>query len=76
VALPERQRVEEDLLNPETAIHREYRRQRVRRRVREERARERNLARLRFWLALTAVVATSIGLAIVIWNRIQHLFGL
>jgi hypothetical protein len=76
VARPERQRVEEDLLNPETAIHREYRRQRVKRRVREERARERNLARLRFWLALTTVVATSIGLAIVIWNRIQHLFGL
>ena len=76
MALPERQRVEEDLLNPETAIHREYRRQRVKRRVREERARERNLAGLRFWLALTTVVATSIGLAIVIWNRIQHLFGL
>ena len=76
MALPERQRAEEDLLNPETAIHREYRRQRVKRRVREERARERSLARLRFWLALTVVVATSIGLAIVIWNRIQHLFGL
>jgi hypothetical protein len=31
---------------------------------------------LRFWLALTAVVATSIGLAIVIWNEVQRLFGL
>jgi hypothetical protein len=75
VALPERKHVEEELLDP-TAVHREYRRQRVKRRVREERAREKNLARLRFWLALTAVVATSIGLAIVIWNQIQHLFGL
>ena len=76
MALPERQRVdEEELLDP-TAIHRNYRRQRIKRRVREERAREKNLARLRFWLALTAVVATSIGLAIVIWNQIQALFGL
>ncbi len=75
MALPERQHVEEELLDP-TAIQRNYRRQRIKRRVREERARERNLARLRFWLALTAVVATSIGLAIVIWNQIQRLFGL
>jgi len=75
VALPERQRVDEELLDP-TAIPRNYRRQRIKRRAREERARERNLARLRFWLALTAVLATSIGLAIVIWNQIQQLFGL
>ena len=40
------------------------------------RAYEKNLARLRFWLALTAVIATSIGLALVIWNQIQRLFGL
>jgi len=40
------------------------------------RTRERHLARLRFWLALTAVIATSIGLSIVIWNQIQRLFGL
>ena len=76
MALPERERVEEELLDPTTAIHRNYRRQRIKRRVRQERARERNLARLRFWLALTAVLATSIGLAIVIWNQIQKLFGL
>lgn len=75
MALPERQRVEEELLDP-TAIHRNYRRQRIKRRVREERARERNLARFRFWLVLIAVIATSIGLAIVIWNEIQTLFGL
>jgi hypothetical protein len=75
VALPERKRVDEELLDP-TAIPRNYRRQRIKRRAREDRARERNLARLRFWLALTAVLATSIGLAIVIWNQIQQLFGL
>ena len=75
MALPERQPVEEELLDP-TAVSRNYRRQRIKRRHREDRARERNLARLRFWLALTAVIATSIGLAIVIWNEIQRLFGL
>ena len=75
MALPERQPVEEELLDP-TAIPRNYRRQRIKRRARQERARERNLARLRFWLALTAVLATSIALALVIWNQIQQLFGL
>jgi hypothetical protein len=75
VALPERERVEEELLDP-TAVQRNYRRQRIKRRHREDRAREKNLARLRFWLALTAVVATSVGLAVVIWNQIQTLFGL
>jgi hypothetical protein len=75
MALPERKPVEEELLDP-TAVQRNYRRQRVKRRVREDRAREKNLARLRFWLALTAVLATSIGLTIVIWNQIQRLFGL
>lgn len=75
MALPERQHVEEELLDP-TAIPRNYRRQRIKRRARQERARERNLARLRFWLALTAVLATSIALALVIWNQIQQLFGL
>jgi hypothetical protein len=75
MALPERKEVEEDLLDP-TAVHRNYRRQRIKRRVREDRAYEKNLARLRFWLALTAVIATSVGLTLVIWNQIQRLFGL
>jgi hypothetical protein len=75
MALPERKPVEEELLDP-TAIQRNYRRQRIKRRAREDRAREENLARLRFWLALAAVIATSIGLMLVIWNQIQRLFGL
>jgi hypothetical protein len=75
MAQPERQPLEEELLDP-TAIPRNYRRERIRRRAREDRARERQHARLRFWLALTTVVATSIGLAIVIWNQVERLFGL
>ena len=75
MALPERQHVEEELLDP-TAIQRNYRRQRIKRRAREERAREKGLAALRFWLVLLAVLGVSVGLAVVIWNQIQHLFGL
>jgi hypothetical protein len=75
VALPEREHVEEELLDP-TAIHRNYRRQRIKRRVREDRAREKTLAGLRFWLVLVAVLCVSIGLAVVIWNQIEKLFGL
>jgi hypothetical protein len=75
MALPERKQVEERLLDP-TAVERAYRRERARRRAREDRARERQLAGLRFWLAVTAVIGTSIGLAIVIWHEIHRLFGL
>jgi hypothetical protein len=75
MALPERKPDQDELLDP-TAIPRRYRHQRVKRRALEDRARERQLARLRFWLALTIVIGTSIGLGIVIWNQVQRLFGL
>jgi hypothetical protein len=75
MALPERKQVEEELLDP-TAVQREYRRQRAKRRAREDRARERQLAGLRFWFALTVVVAASIALIVVVWHEIQRLFGL
>ena len=75
MALPERKHVEEELLDP-TAVPRNYRRQRIKRRAREDRAREKTLAALRFWLVLLAVLCVSIGLAIVIWNQIEQLFGL
>jgi L-fucose isomerase-like protein len=75
MALPERKEVEEELVDP-TAVERAYRRERLRRRAREDRARERQLAALRFRLAVTAVIGASIGLAIVIWQQIHRLFGL
>jgi hypothetical protein len=75
MGLPERKPVEDELLDP-TAIPRRYQRQRLKRRALEDRARERQLARLRFWLAVTIVIGTSVGLSIVIWNEIQRLFGL
>ncbi len=75
MALPERKQVEEDLLDP-TAVSREYRRQRARRYARERRAQDRQLAALRFWLAVTVVIATSVAFAILIWHEIHRLFGL
>jgi hypothetical protein len=75
MALPERKQVEEELLDP-TAVSRAYRRQRARRHAREQRVRDRQLAALRFWFAALAVIAASVGLAIVIWHEIHRLFGL
>jgi len=75
MALPERKPVEEKLVDP-TTVERAYRRQRLRRQAREKRNRERQLAAVRFWLAVLTVIGTSIGLAIVIWQQIHRLFGL
>jgi hypothetical protein len=75
MALPERKQVEEELLDP-TAVQRAYRRERIRRRAREDRTRERRLAGLRFWLAVLLVIATSVTLAVLIWHEIHRLFGL
>ena len=75
MALPQRKQVEDELLDP-TAVQRAYRRERARRRAQQDRARERQLAGLRFWVAVTAVIGTSIGLAIVTWHQIHRLFGL
>jgi hypothetical protein len=75
VALPQRKQVEEELLDP-TAVQRAYRRERARRRAREDRARERQLAGLRFWVVVLAVIAGSVAIAVLIWQQIHHLFGL
>lgn len=75
MALPERKPVEEELVDP-TSVERAYRRERLRRRAREKRDREKQLAAVRFWLAVLTVIGTSIGLAIVIWQQIHRLFGL
>jgi hypothetical protein len=75
VALPQRKEVEEELLDP-TAVQRAYRKERLRRRAREQRAMDRRLAAFRFWIVVFTVIAGSIGLAIVIWQQIHRLFGL
>jgi hypothetical protein len=56
-------------------IERAYRRQRAKRRARVERSRERQLARVRFWLFLIILVSVCIYLALTVWEQLQQLFG-
>jgi hypothetical protein len=59
-----------------SAIDRAYRFHRARRRAREERVRERGLARLRFWAVLLALLVLTAYLSLVVWHQIERLFGL
>jgi hypothetical protein len=59
-----------------TAIDRAYRVHRARRRAREERVRERGLARLRFWVVLLTLLVLASYLSLVVWRQIERLFGL
>jgi hypothetical protein len=58
------------------AIDRAYRFHRARRRAREERVRERGLARLRFWVVLLTLLVIASYLSLVVWRQIERLFGL
>jgi hypothetical protein len=58
------------------AIDRAYRFHRARRRAREERVRERGLARLRFWVVLLTLLVLAAYLSLVVWRQVERLFGL
>jgi hypothetical protein len=58
------------------AVDRRYRFHRARRRAREERVRERGLARARFWTVLLVLVVLTAYLSIIVWREIEQLFGL
>jgi hypothetical protein len=58
------------------AIDRAYRFHRARRRAREERVRERGLARLRFWVVLLTLLVLASYLSLVVWREIERMFGL
>jgi hypothetical protein len=58
------------------AVDRAYRFHRARRRAREDRVRERSLARLRFWAVLLGLIVLTAYLSVVAWRQIEHLFGL
>jgi hypothetical protein len=58
------------------AVDRAYRFHRARRRAREDRIRERGLARLRFWVILLSLLILATYLSLVAWREIQRLFGL
>jgi hypothetical protein len=59
-----------------TAVDRAYRIHRARRRAREERVRERSLARFRFWAVLLTLFVLAAYLSLVVWRQIEQLFGL
>jgi hypothetical protein len=58
------------------AVEREYRRRRAKRRVLEQRARERRRANIRFWVFVVVVAGLSVYLGLLFWHEIQRLFGL
>jgi hypothetical protein len=59
-----------------SAVDRAYRIHRARRRAREERVRERSLARIRFWAVLLTLLVGAAYLGLVVWRQIEQLFGL
>ena len=71
-----RQAVDEPPPPDPAAVDRAYRFHRTRRRIREDRTRERSLARLRFLAALLALLVLSAYVSLVVWRQIERLFGL
>lgn len=58
------------------AIHRNYRMERARRRLRDERRRESRRANRRFRLVMLGLLVACVVLAVSVWQEIQRLFGL
>jgi hypothetical protein len=80
MAQPARQTPEHDLdpplpLDP-GPVRQAYRRQRLLRKARKERVRQRRLAALRFGLFLALLLALSVFLTLVAWREVQRLFGI
>ena len=59
-----------------TAIQRNYRRARARRRAKVEHRRETHLAHVRFWVVLGGLVFLIVFLGLTVWHQVQQLFGL
>jgi hypothetical protein len=59
-----------------SAVQRNYRRERARRRARIERRRETQYAHLRYWVVLAGLVFLVVFLALTVWHQVQQLFGL
>jgi hypothetical protein len=71
-----RQAVDEPPPLDPAAVDRAYRFHRTRRRIREERTRERSLARLRFFAVLLALLVLTAYVSLVVWRQVERLFGL
>jgi hypothetical protein len=77
VAQPLRTPAEDDPppIDP-VAIDRNYRFERARRRVRDERRRATKKASRRFWYVLLLLLVACVVLAVSVWNEVERLFGL
>jgi hypothetical protein len=58
------------------AVERAYRLERARRRARDDRARAKRMAGLRFATAVLLLLVLSVLLSLTIWEEIERLFGL
>jgi hypothetical protein len=58
------------------AITRAYERERASRQMRQERARARNRAHLRFYVTMLVMLATVAVIAMLIWRETKNLFGI
>jgi hypothetical protein len=80
MAQPARQTPEHDPdpplpLDP-LAVRQAYHRQRLLRKARKERIRQRRLAALRFGLFLALLLGMSLFLTLTAWHEVQRLFGI
>ncbi len=62
-------------VDPET-IELRYRYARARRVARVRAKEESRLARYRFWIAMTLLIALAIGFIVASWHEVHRLFGL
>jgi hypothetical protein len=59
-----------------SAIQRNYRRERARRRARVERRRATQYAHLRFWAVVLGLAFLVAILGLTVWRQVQDIFGL
>jgi len=78
VGYPARQTQPEDEKPPidPTAITRAYERERASRQMREERARARGRAHIRFYVTMLVMLAAVAAIALLIWQETKTLFGI
>ena len=76
MAQPARRQAEDAPDVDPAAVDRAYRYHRERRKARDRHSRERNRAKLRFWVVLLLLTGLAIYLMLLVWSQVEQLFGL